>query len=180
MQPRESVYFRRSCQALAGRTGHGVGVHQRLPAVRRQRENWPLNQTMQYGVIMAGGAGTRLWPPFPRGVKPKQLLHDRPAAKSLLNSATSVLRGVLPPASGSFVCQPCRAHGPAVLGNLPRIDNGQPAGASQPAATRRMPSGSPRAVLAPSRQGRVFMVVTTADHVIEEVDTFQARRARRL
>ena len=28
---------------------------------------------MEYGVIMAGGAGTRLWP-LSRGRKPKQLL----------------------------------------------------------------------------------------------------------
>ena len=49
---------------------------------------------MDYGVIMAGGAGTRLWP-LSRGNKPKQLL---PAVrgKSLLQLSYERLRGLLP------------------------------------------------------------------------------------
>ena len=49
---------------------------------------------MQYGVIMAGGAGTRLWP-ISRADKPKQLINVV-RGKSLLQLSYERLRGLLP------------------------------------------------------------------------------------
>src|ERR1700683_4623860 len=92
------------------------------------REKLAAESTMQYGVIMAGGAGTRLWP-LSRNVKPKQLLQIV-RGKSLLQLSYERLRGVLP-AERIFVCTGA-AHGPAVLENLPELpkDNllGEPTG----------------------------------------------------
>ena len=72
---------------------------------------------MQYGVIMAGGSGTRLWP-LSRGDRPKQLL-PVVRGKSLLQLSYERLRGLLPP-ERIFVCtgEPT-AH--AVLENLPEL-----------------------------------------------------------
>src|SRR5215471_11303998 len=83
---------------------------------------------MQYGVIMAGGAGTRLWP-LSRSNMPKQLL-PVVKGKSLLQLSYERLRGMLP-AERIFVCT-ASAHGDAVRANLPELpkDNllGEPMG----------------------------------------------------
>src|SRR6476469_8526202 len=83
---------------------------------------------MQYGVIMAGGSGTRLWP-LSRGDTPKQLL-PVVKGKSLLQLAYERLRGMLP-AERIFVCT-AAAHREPVLRNLPELphDNliGEPVG----------------------------------------------------
>ena len=83
---------------------------------------------MHYGVIMAGGAGTRLWP-LSRGAKPKQLLKVI-RGKSLLQLSYERLRGLLP-RERIFVCTG-EAHRQAVEENLPELprDNilGEPTG----------------------------------------------------
>src|SRR3954468_22593060 len=123
---------------------------------------------MQYGVIMAGGAGTRLWP-LSRGNMPKQLLPVI-KGKSLLQLSYERLRGLLP-AQQIFVCT-SSAHRDAVLGNLPDLpkDNllGEPIGRDTANAV-----GFSAAVLQAIDKDAVFCV-TTADHVIEPIDTFQA------
>ena len=50
---------------------------------------------MEYGLIMAGGSGTRLWP-LSRTEKPKQLL-PLIRGKSLLQLSFERLLGLLPP-----------------------------------------------------------------------------------
>src|SRR5438874_11681513 len=72
---------------------------------------------MQYGVIMAGGAGPRLWP-ISRANKPKQLINVG-RGKSLLQLSYERLRGLLPP-ERIFVCTGA-AHRTAVLANLPEL-----------------------------------------------------------
>jgi mannose-1-phosphate guanylyltransferase len=123
---------------------------------------------MEYGVIMAGGAGTRLWP-LSRGDRPKQLL---PAVRgrSLLQLSYDRLRGILPP-QRIFVCTSAR-HGPAVLENLPELPRenllGEPEGRDTANAI-----GFTAAVLQ-KRDADAVIGVVTADHVIEPIDTFQS------
>ena len=123
---------------------------------------------MQYGVIMAGGAGTRLWP-LSRSDRPKQLL-PVVRGKSLLQLSYERLRGLLPP-DRIFVCTGA-PHGQAVLDNLPELPKenllGEPTGRDTANAV-----GFPAAVLRQRDKDAVTAVVT-ADHVIAPLEKFQA------
>jgi mannose-1-phosphate guanylyltransferase len=122
---------------------------------------------MRYGVIMAGGAGTRLWP-LSRGRVPKQLLQVI-RGKSLLQYSYERLRGILPPEQ-IYVCTG-EVHRSAVEENLPELPKqnllGEPIGRDTANAV-----GFPAAILHKRDKDAVFAIVT-ADHVIEPVDVFQ-------
>ena len=122
---------------------------------------------MEYGVIMAGGSGTRLWP-LSRKNMPKQLLSVI-KGKSLLQLSYERLRGMLP-AERIYVCT-AAAHGEAVLANLPELPKenllGEPAARDTANAV-----GFPAAVLLAKDKDAVIAVVT-ADHVIEPIADFQ-------
>jgi mannose-1-phosphate guanylyltransferase len=117
---------------------------------------------------MAGGAGTRLWP-LSRSQRPKQLL-PVVQGRSLLQLSYERLRGILPP-ERIYVCTGSQ-HGQLVLDDLPELpkDNllGEPMGRDTANAV-----GFSAAVLRARDQDAV-MAITTADHVIEPVETFQA------
>lgn len=121
---------------------------------------------MRYGVIMAGGAGTRLWP-LSRGNLPKQLLPVL-NGKSLLQLSYERLRGLLP-AEQIFVCTGA-VHAAAVLANLPELPRqnllGEPMGRDTANAV-----GFSAAVLH-KRDPDAISAVVTADHVIEPVAQF--------
>jgi mannose-1-phosphate guanylyltransferase len=123
---------------------------------------------MQYGVIMAGGAGTRLWP-LSRHDLPKQLL-PVVHGKSLLQLSYERLRGILPP-DRIYVCTG-EQHRAAVVKNLPELPAqnllGEPEGRDTASAV-----GFPAAVLKKRDPDAVFAIVT-ADQVIEPIDAFQA------
>jgi mannose-1-phosphate guanylyltransferase len=123
---------------------------------------------MHYGVIMAGGSGTRLWP-LSRNARPKQLL-PVVRGKSLLQLSYDRLRGVLP-AERILVCTG-ESHRAAVRENLPELpkDNllGEPEGRDTANAV-----GFPAAVLL-KRDPDAITAVVSADHVIEPVDQFHA------
>jgi mannose-1-phosphate guanylyltransferase len=122
---------------------------------------------MQYGVIMAGGAGTRLWPLSRKDI-PKQLLPVI-KGKSLLQLSFERLRGILP-AERIFVCTGA-AHAQGVLANLPELPKenllGEPQGRDTANAV-----GFPAAVLH-KRDKDAVMAIVTADHVIRPIDIFQ-------
>lgn len=129
---------------------------------------------MRYAMIMAGGAGTRLWP-MSRNAQPKQLLplirgaDDR--AISLLQVAAQRMDGLVDPAR-RFICtgeayrQPIRAALPAFTDD--RI-LGEPAARDTVNAV-----GFTAAVLHKLDPEAVFAVFT-ADHVIEPQDLFRQR-----
>ncbi|MFN4242582.1 MAG: mannose-1-phosphate guanylyltransferase [Tepidisphaerales bacterium] len=123
---------------------------------------------MHYGVILAGGAGTRLWP-LSRIKRPKQLL-EVIRGKSLLRLSYERLRGVLPP-DRIYVCTNAMyiEQVAAALPELPR-DNllGEPAGRDTANAV-----GFAAAVIRQRDRDAVTAFVT-ADHVIEPVEKFQA------
>jgi mannose-1-phosphate guanylyltransferase len=123
---------------------------------------------MQYGVIMAGGAGTRLWP-LSRIAKPKQLLNVI-RGKSLLRLSYDRLRGVLP-ADRIYICTNA-AYIEDIKSAIPEIpaENilGEPAGRDTANAV-----GFSCAVIR-KRDRDAVTAFTTADHVIEPVEKFQA------
>ncbi|HEX8910808.1 MAG TPA: sugar phosphate nucleotidyltransferase [Humisphaera sp.] len=123
---------------------------------------------MQYGVIMAGGSGTRLWP-LSRNERPKQLLQVV-RGKSLLQLSYERLRALLPP-ERIFVCTG-EQHRHLVVENLPEMPAanvlGEPTGRDTANAV-----GFPAAVLH-KRDPDAVMAITTADHVIEPQERFQA------
>lgn len=127
---------------------------------------------MEYGVIMAGGAGTRLWP-LSRRDHPKQLMVVGDG-RSLLRLAYERLAGVVAP-ERILVCasESHRAAVHADLTELP-IENflGEPVGRDTAAAV-----GLPATVLV-ARDPDAVIAVVTADHVIEPVATFHAALSR--
>ncbi|HSV66124.1 MAG TPA: mannose-1-phosphate guanylyltransferase [Mycobacteriales bacterium] len=124
---------------------------------------------VRYGVIMAGGAGTRLWP-MSRAARPKQLL-ELAGGRSLLRLAFDRLAAVLP--AGQILVCTAEAHRAAVLANLPGLaaDNviGEPCGRDTANAV-----GLPAAVLA-RRDPEAVVAFVSADHVIEPVEVFAER-----
>jgi mannose-1-phosphate guanylyltransferase len=122
---------------------------------------------MQYGMIMAGGSGTRLWP-LSRREKPKQIL-PMIRGRSLLQLSYDRLRGQLPP-ERIYVCTKAE-YAQIVFENLPDLPKenllGEPEGRDTAAAI-----GFAAAVLQ-KRDADAVMAVVTADHVIEPVEKFQ-------
>lgn len=131
---------------------------------------------MRYAMIMAGGAGTRLWP-MSRKDRPKQLLkfiHRRrgdaqahPA--SLLELAAGRVEGLIPP-ERVYICTG-ESYRRAIREALPEIGDdqilGEPVGRDTVNAV-----GLTAAVLEKKDPEAVFCVLT-ADHVIEPVEDFQ-------
>lgn len=122
---------------------------------------------MHYAVIMAGGAGTRLWP-LSRNSQPKQMLSVA-GARSLLRVSYERVVGVVPP-ERVYVCV-AAAHVDAVRRELPELPAGnvlgEPCGRDTANAV-----GFPATVLAAADPDAVAAFVS-ADHLIEPVTAFQ-------
>ena len=123
---------------------------------------------MRYAVILAGGAGTRLWP-MSRSRRPKQLI-PLFQGKSLLGIAFDRLEGLIP-LGNRYVCAAAE-HEEAILSGLPGLGRGQflgePEGRDTLAAV-----GLTAAVLA-AEDPEATVGVFTADHLIEPVGRFRA------
>lgn len=121
---------------------------------------------MEYGVIMAGGSGTRLWP-LSRGGKPKQLL-PIVRGKSLLRLSFERLLGVFPP-ERIYICTGS-AFAEEILAEVPEMPRenllGEPEGRDTANAV-----GFSAAVLH-RKDPDAVMAIVTADHVIEPIDAF--------
>ena len=122
---------------------------------------------MRHAVIMAGGAGVRLWP-LSRKNHPKQLLRLF-AGASLLRRSYERLAGLLSPEQINVITN--RSHLPMVAGEIPELppDNllGEPVGRDTAAAV-----GLACAVLH-RRDPDAVIGIFTADHVIAPVDRFR-------
>jgi len=127
---------------------------------------------MRYAMIMAGGAGTRLWP-MSRREMPKQLIpfiaRERRTPCSLLELAAERLDGVVP-ADRRYICTAERYRA-IVRERLPAFDDerilGEPEGRDTVNAV-----GLTAAVLERLDRDAVFAVLT-ADHVIEPQEVFR-------
>jgi mannose-1-phosphate guanylyltransferase len=127
---------------------------------------------MRYAVIMAGGAGTRLWP-MSRSGKPKQMLRfiqgEAGQQQSLLQVAAGRLRGLVD-AQNVYVCTGS-SYAEQVLADLPLLGTkqllGEPMGRDTANAV-----GFSAAVLH-KRDPEASFAVVTADHIIEPVNVFQ-------
>jgi mannose-1-phosphate guanylyltransferase len=130
---------------------------------------------MRYAMIMAGGAGTRLWP-MSRKDLPKQLLRfitrdgDK-QPRALLELADKRLDGLIEPAH-RYVCTAER-YRDAVRELLNEYKDDQVLG--EPAARDTVNAvGFAAAILAKEDEDAIFAVLT-ADHVIEPAETFRER-----
>lgn len=128
---------------------------------------------MRYAMIMAGGAGTRLWP-MSRKDKPKQLLRfieskDDAHSRSLLEIAALRLDGLIPSAQ-QFICT-AEAYRGHIRDSMPQFSDGQILGEPMGRDTVNA-VGLAAAVFHKLDPDAVFCVLT-ADHIIEPRDTFQ-------
>jgi len=130
---------------------------------------------MRYAMIMAGGAGTRLWP-LSRKDKPKQLLRfiSRPGdtqPHSLLELAAKRLDGLIRP-DQRYICT-AEVYRDDIRSQLPDFRDSQILGEPAPRDTVNA-VGFAAAVLAKHDKDAVFAVLTS-DHVIEPEEEFRAR-----
>ena len=129
---------------------------------------------MRYAMIMAGGAGTRLWP-MSRKNEPKQLIkfiQDKDGRqRSLLEVAAARLEGLVPPAH-RYICT-AETYRSVIRRDLPTFADqqilGEPTGRDTVNAV-----GFAAAVLHKLDKNAIFAVLT-ADHIIEPDAAFRER-----
>lgn len=129
---------------------------------------------MRYAMIMAGGAGTRLWP-MSRNHRPKQLLPLIPGpdgrARSLLEVAADRMEGLVP-IERRAICT-AEAFRSQIKAALPQFSDdrifGEPAGRDTVNAV-----GLGAAVFAKLDRDAIFCVLT-ADHLISPEEVFRQR-----
>ncbi|MEK6702180.1 MAG: mannose-1-phosphate guanylyltransferase [Planctomycetota bacterium] len=131
---------------------------------------------MRYAMIMAGGAGTRLWP-MSRKSEPKQLIKFIPGKspsdpqRSLLEIAASRLEGLVP-ANHRYICT-AEGFRAGIRRDLPGFGDQQILG--EPAARDTVNAvGFAAAVLQKIDKDAIFAVLT-ADHIIEPDAVFRER-----
>ena len=130
---------------------------------------------MRYAMIMAGGAGTRLWP-MSRKERPKQLLDFIELAgdgrrRSLLEIAANRLDGLIDE-ERRYICT-AESYRAMIRKQMPGFADAQILG--EPAARDTVNAvGFAAAVLEKEDKDAVFAVLT-ADHIIEPDEVFRER-----
>lgn len=122
---------------------------------------------MRYSMIMAGGAGTRLWPSS-RSERPKQLLRLF-EGRSLLQLADQRLQGLLGPEQ-RYICTAERFR-PQIKAVLPHYDDDRLLG--EPAVRDTVNAIGLCAAILRRRDPEAIFAVLTADHLIRPDDVFQ-------
>jgi len=128
---------------------------------------------MRYAMIMAGGAGTRLWP-MSRNVKPKQLLPLIPRdgkVLCLVELAATRLDGLVPQ-DRRYICTGESYRAP-IREVLPQFADAQILG--EPAARDTVNAVGFTAAVLHKLDPKAVFAVLTADHVIEPEDVFRKR-----
>jgi len=120
-------------------------------------------------MIMAGGAGTRLWPLSRRG-RPKQLL-PLVEGRSLLELAADRLDGIVPPAR-RYICT-LEAYRQAIAGRMPDLAPDQILG--EPEGRDTLNAIGLTAVVLRKRDPTAVFAVLTSDHIIEPLDEFRRK-----
>jgi len=123
---------------------------------------------MRHAVIMAGGAGTRLWP-LSRGARPKQLL-SVVGGKSLLRLAYERMVGLVEPAN-IRICTGS-AYRDVVLEHLPELGPDQLIG--EPVGRDTANAVALAGAVIEAEDPDAVIAFVTSDHVIEPVAGFQA------
>ncbi|HEY2172738.1 MAG TPA: sugar phosphate nucleotidyltransferase [Mycobacteriales bacterium] len=120
-----------------------------------------------YGVIPAGGSGTRLWP-LSRANRPKFLLDLGSGGRSLIQSTRARLDNVIEPASTYVVTGV--AHAAEVARQLPELPAGNVL--VEPAPRDSAPAIGLAAVLIHRRDPEAVMGSFAADHLVRDTDAF--------
>ncbi len=121
---------------------------------------------MQHAVIMAGGAGTRMWP-LSRRTRPKHFL-KLIDGKSLLRSSFERLVSFLPPEQINVITS--TAHLDLVAEEIPELPPENLIG--EPAVRDTANAVGLSAFILHERDPEGVMGIFTADHIIKPVDRY--------
>lgn len=125
---------------------------------------------MLYPVIMAGGAGSRLWP-LSRQLYPKQFL-------PLVDTSRSMLQATIERLNGLNVTQPClicnEEHRFLVAEQLRQLDIDRSSILLEPVGRNTAPAIALAALQALQEADDPILLVLAADHLIQDVPAFHA------
>ena len=132
------------------------------------------NTSSRFAMIMAGGAGTRLWP-MSRAHQPKQLIRfiqreEGAEPASLLELSAARLEGLVPQ-DQRYICTG-EKHREQIRAALPMFDDEHVIG--EPALRDTLNAVGLTAAVLEKRDPEAIFAVLTADHLIEPDQTFRA------
>jgi len=121
-----------------------------------------------YGVILAGGVGSRFWP-ISREDRPKQFLDFTESGKSFLRETYERLLGVIP--QENIIVVSLEKYRDLVLEHIPELDEENLL--LEPYGRNTAPSAAFAAYTLLKRDPEAVMVVTPSDHLITNVDLYR-------